>query len=295
MTWYEDWQSLAARIEGLRTAVEFLALTMQVKREDPVKIIDESIAPEFKTIIAYVQQIGKTYRDEIPPAALQALNRFVGGSWGQQVDNRNHGNTRIQPVSALVAFRSEFEYLIRDVEIAKRNLVELAFEHLRRQLVVDEEILKKWQDAFRDHETHCERLGAVHLLSYGIWAFKISTTGAATDLVFPEPIDRFRAISRRIARAHVLTEWKRVRSIGNLVKDAKIAREQTQIYTAGVLGDLELKNTRYIVLVIDFNEPGSIDDVTAGAVVYKHIILSVKPAAPASKQARSRAARKMKD
>jgi hypothetical protein len=89
----------------------------------------------------------------------------------------------------LAAFRSEFEYLLQDHEVESRSAVELAFEHLRRLIVVDDQVRKKWQAGFEQHETHCERLGSVHLLSHGIWAFKVATGGAATDLVFPEPIE----------------------------------------------------------------------------------------------------------
>jgi len=38
--------------------------------------------------------------------------------------------------------------------------------------------------------TTCTPFEAVHLLSQGILAFKVSGIGAATDLVFPVPVDR---------------------------------------------------------------------------------------------------------
>jgi hypothetical protein len=294
MTWTEDWESLAARIDGLIRAGEYLTHTLGVANEDPYTVINNAIAPEFKEVTECIEQIGHAYRDELPPAAIKALDRFVSRNWHQYVTKQVGKISRLQPISALAAFRSEFEYLIRDIEIATRNLVDLAFEHLRRQLVVDEEIRGKWQIAFSVHETHCERLGAVHLLSHGIWAFKISSAGAATDLVFPEPVERYTKLSRRIARAQVLTEWKRTQSIDDIDMDAKTARQQTQIYTAGALGDLELKNTRYIVLVIGFDDPGPIDDVVENSVTYRHVLISVKQAPRASEQARSRASGRLR-
>ena len=292
MTWTEDWESLAARIDGLLRAGKFLTNTFGVANEDAYSVISNSIAPEFREITECIEQLGRAYRDELPATALKALDRFVSRKWQERVTNQAGKISRIQPLSALAAFRSEFGYLIRDIEIAKRNLVELAFEHLRRQLVVDEEIRGKWTRAFNDHETRCEQLGAVHLLSHGIWAFKISSTKAATDLVFPEPVERYSKLSRRVARAQVLTEWKRVRSIGALDKQKETARKQTQIYTAGAMGDLELKNTRYIVLVTGFQDPGPIEDVVENSVTYRHIVISVNHASPASEQARSRSSQR---
>ena len=48
---------------------------------------------------------------------------------------------------------TEFEYLIRDRELEARTLTELAFEHLGRLLVVDEDTKAKWSKAFDSHET----------------------------------------------------------------------------------------------------------------------------------------------
>ena len=154
-------------------------------------------------------------------------------------------------LAPLAAFRSEFEYLIRDAEIEGRSLTELAFEHLRRQIVVDKDVRKKWNAAFNRRETACERLGAVHLLSHGIWAFKITAPGAATDLVYGDPLSGRGIVMNRIARALVLTEWKLVKQADDIDGKAQEGRKQTALYAAGVLGDLELKRTRYVVLVCE--------------------------------------------
>jgi hypothetical protein len=141
----------------------------------------------------------------------------------------------------------------------------MAFEHLRRQLMVDEDIRKKWQDAFGKHETACEKLGAIHLLSHGIWAFKVIASGGATDLVFGDPVENYAKMMRRTARALVLTEWKLIKRQDEITTKAQQARDQAQIYSGGVLGDAELKRTRYVVLVCqsDLTPP---DDTSIGAV-----------------------------
>jgi hypothetical protein len=149
----------------------------------------------------------------LPVKAVEALKRYESHDWYGKVKNAggSDANHAIQVLAPLGAFRSEFDYLISDTEIESRNITELAFEHLQRLIVVDDEIRTKWKSAYSKHETVCEQLGAVHLLGHGIWAFKAESKGA-TDLVFGDPIDRHVPTTRRIARALVLTEWKLVKN-----------------------------------------------------------------------------------
>ncbi len=119
----------------------------------------------------------------------------------------------------------------------------------------------------------------MHLLGHGIWAFKVHAIRGATDLVFGDPIQQSSTIIRRTARALVLTEWKLVKHDNELVKKASEARKQAEEYTAGVLGDLELKSTRYIVLVTN-TQLAPIPDKTEGRVTYRHIAIPVRPKVP---------------
>lgn len=292
MTWLEQWRNLAARIDGLIRAGEFLASAINAMQSDGIRGIDyfdcvkQSILPERDAIIVEIECLGKIYASVLPQQASAALNEYVARN---EVKNQMSGVIGIQLLAPLASFRSQFEYLIRDAEVEGRSLTELAFEHLRRQLVVDEDIRKKWQDAFKKHEPACERLGAVHLLSHGIWAFKVVAPGGATDLVFDDPVERHAEIMRRTARALVLTEWKLIKSQNEMTTKAQEAREQAEIYSGGVLGDAELKRTRYIVLVcqLDLLPP---DDVSIGAVTYRHVLLLTSPMAP-STMARGRRSR----
>ena len=181
-------------------------------------------------------------------------------------------------------FRARFEYLIRDSEIEACNITELAFHHLRRLIAVDSDEQKKWMIAFGVGETACEKLGAVHLLAHRIWAFKVKGSHAETDLVFGETENLEPTQIRRIVRAMVLTEWKVVRDPAQTERKAAEARKETDEYQAGVLGDLELKRTRYIVLVGErrLRPPA---DVEQNGVVYRHIWIPVDPERP-SKAAR---------
>lgn len=292
MTWLEQWRNLAARIDGLIRAGEFLASAINAMQSDGVRSIDyfdcvkQSILPERDAIIVEIECLGKTYASVLPQQASAALNKYVERN---EIKNQPSGVIGIQLLAPLASFRSQFEYLIRDAETEGRSLTELAFEHLRRQLVVDKDIRKKWKAAFEERETACERLGAVHLLSHGIWAFKFLAIGGATDLVFGDPVEKYAVIARRAARALVLTEWKLVESQDEVMIKAQEARKQAKIYSGGVLGDAELKRTRYVVLVCK-SELTPPDDVSDGAVTYRHVLLPTSPKNP-STMARSRRSR----
>jgi hypothetical protein len=288
MTWLQQWRDLAARIDGLIRAGEFLVSAFKVNSADAFSVVRKSLLPELVAIIGEIEELGKTYASELPQQAFVALRKYVDQGWGKSF---NDGPIDIQTLAPLASFRSQFEYLIRDAEAEGRSLTELAFEHLRRQLVVDKDIRKKWQDAFKTHETACERLGAVHLLSHGIWAFKIVAPGGATDLVFGDPVEQHAEVMRRTARALVLTEWKLIKRPDEITTKAQEARDQAAIYSGGVLGDAELKGTRYIVLVCesDLTPP---DDVSVGAVTHRHVLLPTNPKSPSTVARSQRSRRK---
>ena len=292
MTWLEQWRALAARIDGLIRAGEFLVSAFRVNGTDNFEVFKHSFLPELVAVSTEIEQFGKIYAGELPQKASEALQKYIALQSGitQLWQGRNNiGPVDIQALAPLASFRSQFEYLIRDSEVEGRNLTELAFEHLRRQLVVDADVRTKWQNAFKRHETACERLGAVHLLSHGIWAFKFVAPGGATDLVFGDPIEQHAQVVRRTARALVLTEWKLVKPPNKITVKAEEGRNQAALYSAGVLGDAELKRTRYVVLVCK-SELTPPDDVIVGVVTYRHVVLPVSPKAP-STMARSQKGR----
>jgi hypothetical protein len=221
-----------------------------------------------------IRKFHDDHGSELPSGAAMALNRFLE-TWGVHHHAMSGGEVHnVQDVVPFAVFRSEFDYLIRDTEFEARALTELAFEHLRRILAVDTDASRVWGEAFK-HETRCEKLGAVHLLSHGIWAFKVVQTGA-TDLVFGEPIEKEEQLIRRTARALVLTEWKLVREGSELEEKAEEGRRQIELYARGVLGDLQLKKTRYVVLVSEKNLP-MLDDQVINGVTYRHVVLPFNP------------------
>jgi len=287
MTWHERWRALAARIDGLIRAVEFLATAFKVSSADNFRVLPNSFKPELDAITTEIEQMRTMYASELPENASRAIKRYLDGKWNMNLKEGQEGKVGIQAFAPLAAFRSELEYLVRDSEVEGRSLTELAFEHLRRQLVVDDAVREKWRKAYNDHETACEKLGGVHLLSHGIWAFKVSAPGGATDLVFADPLDQRLQVARRVARALVLTEWKLVRESDKIESKAGEARAQASNYIAGVLGDIEVRRTRYIILVCKSDSPPPAD-VPVNGIVYRHIVIATNPQVP------SAAARKRK-
>jgi len=107
----------------------------------------------------------------------------------------------------LAAFDTEMSFLLSDVQQHLRSRSERAFAHLQRVIVVDQQFREKWKSALREGEVACEKLGAVHLLLHGIWAFKVDAAGERTHLVFQDPAGDLLA-EQHYADALVLTEWK---------------------------------------------------------------------------------------
>jgi hypothetical protein len=151
---------------------------------------------------------------------------------------------------------------------------------LQRLLVVDEDVRAKWKRAYEHGgEPPCERLGAVHLLWHGIYAFKVNAAGARTDLVFNEPLER--SFERRGVEGLVLTEWK-VADAKNGVGRFEEGRTQAKLYKDGPLVASELTAYRYVVVVSLEDLPhGSVpDDLMLDGVVYRHINIAIEPKSP---------------
>ena len=280
MAWVEHWRALSLRIEALLRAGELFTTMLEASgRVDHFNIIGKTFLPELTSLTEELRKFQATNGEGLPVAARKALDDYFARN---AVGGLNAG--QLQALVPLALLRSQFDYAIRDTEVVGRNLVELAFEHLRRSIVVNPSIAELWATALA-HETHCEQLGAVHLLAHGIWAFKVNATGGATDLVFAEPLARELDRVQRTANTIVLTEWKVVRESDNLAAKAAEARLQTKAYASGVLGTLELKRTRYIVLVVakEAEEP---PDVIEESLRYRHVVLSVHPTAPSQRARR---------
>lgn len=276
----EEWRVLSARIEGLMRASELAASVLKIRTSDEYRVVEDFLVPEMNTLVQELRQFKTEHVGTLPREAASSLDRFLT-KWQKQ-PTVNEVEQRLLLAVRLGVFRSEFEFLLSDSELLATSATERTFEHLNRLLTVDDQVRARWKSAFEESgEVACERLGAVHLLHHGIWAFKVGTKDAATDLVFDEPIEPYLSQARRVAHALVLTEWKTVKDKGEIEKKAGEARKQAEQYAGGALGGLELRSTRYVVLVsrddIDEAPP---DVMGAGGVRYRHIAIPIERPTP---------------
>jgi hypothetical protein len=227
------------------------------------------------------------YKNVMPPMAIDALDRFENW-WNETAKLNTNGLEGVMAYTAILAsFRSEFDHLFADCESIIRNRAALAFLHLQRSLVVDPGLRNKWEDAFAEKtgELSCERLGAVHLLSHGVYAFKTDAIGERTDLILGNRL----VVDDDIAAGTsglVLTEWKLVRDADKPEAQRIIAKKQASRYSEGPLAGFELSSERYLVLVgqKEFTVTPHERD---GAILYKSIPIVLNREVPSKAASRA--------
>ena len=269
MSWKTEWRALSDRIQGVVEAAWY------VRPEGPSvsgSAHDEGVLRIACEVADALCAFYLRHHETVPRVVAPIFN-FNGG-----VDSHLRGSLR-KMVPELILVRSEIDYILADTQVGIRLLVERAFEHLQRLIVADDDFRQKWVKAFQKGETACEKLGASHLLSHGIWAFKANSEGERTDLVLGEPIRDINKIER-VAEGLVLTEWKLVRGKSDLIRQAQRAWAQAERYVAGSLAGFELASRRYIVLVSKTTDCSGISNVEVPGATYQHIGIQVLPSSP---------------
>jgi hypothetical protein len=288
MSYVEQWNAIAARIRSLGRVAELYAQFMIVRNEDGFSV-GRALVDQSRSILDTLKNFRQSFHATLPPDAKACLDRFINERENviRSEDWRVGNDVKIGPV-LLTAFEVEMSFLLSDTQEVIRARSERAFLHLQRLLAVDADFSDKWRAAFEEGgERHCEKLGAVHLLWHGIFAFKIAALGAGTDLVFPdEPIEA--SLAQRGIEGLVLTEWK-VADEGNAASRFQEARNQAQLYQQGPLVSSELTGYRYAIAVSLTNlaREAVPDDMVIGGVVYRHINIAIGPKDP-SVQARAK-------
>jgi hypothetical protein len=281
MNYRYQWQIIASRVRGLMQAAELHSRFLSVRSSDSFGRT-ERLREEGERIIAEVSSFRDRFKQSLPPAVLDRIEEFKKKASPLFQKASGTPDSREETVWAalvtLSAFEPEISFLLADVQQAIRSRSELAFAHLQRSIVVDGDFRKKWQDAFSSGEVACEALGAVHLLSHGIWAFKVSAEGERTDLVYQEAAARFEH-EQGHADGLVLTEWKKAASREQAEGKFKEARDQAHRYGRGVLAGNELTNYRFAIVVSEEQVPIP-DDISYEGIVYRHINIAVKPKPP---------------
>jgi len=203
--WQDEWKMLSSRIVGLSDSTKIALQGASVVGRDQSGVTNELIEHADR-IVDVLENFSKRHGEVLPREATQCLGQFIE-YYRYRLTHATLIAGAAGRVPALMSFRAEFEYFLRDSEAVAISLVDRAFVHLQRSLIVDSYLQAEWAKAFREGELDCEARGAVHLLAHGVWAFKASAEGERTDLVLRSPLTDLPNI-RRIAQALVLTEWK---------------------------------------------------------------------------------------
>lgn len=183
---------------------------------------------------------------------------------------------------ALGCLGATVDGLLHDEEAPVEAAVEVAFTHLQRSIVVDEDLRKRWQTAFDGGEVACEKLGGVHLLQHGLWGFKTDAAGERSDLVLGQHGSAIDQRSLQGARGLILTEWKKIGvgdSPSSIESKVSSARKQLSAYTAGSLAGVELRRVRYVVLVSQTQQPAR-PDLVADTHATRFVNIAVDPQTP---------------
>lgn len=280
MTYAAQWKALSSRIRGLTQAGELHARYLAVRLSDSHGR-SRRLQEHSASVLSALEAFKDRFRQILPPAALASVNRFTDKAGPLIRDTSGTSDSHQERVWAamvmLAAFETEMSFVLSDTQEVIRTRSERAFVHLQRSIVADPEFRGKWATAFKDGEVACEKLGAVHLLLHGIWAFKVDA-GARTDLVFQEPVKDL-SDTERYSDGIVLTEWKVARTKNDAPKQFKSARSQAERYVQGVLAGNELTSYRYIVVVTQ-QQVDVPADLAKDDVVYQHINIAVDPQPP---------------
>lgn len=275
MVWQIEWKKIDSRISGFLSSVEifFNGLT---GHGDHYGVSNNYVLPNADSIVKDLRLFSASYAENIPEGAKKSIDDF--NTKFSSHNGRYNGLPGMHAVSTMLAgFRSEFNFCISGLDVQIKGTVERSLIHLQRSIVVEEAVQKKWIEAFEKGEPACERLGSIHLLGSGIWAFKAHGEGARTDLILGSPIDTKEVV--RSESALVLTEWKLAKSKEKISDKITQATKQCNLYSNGILAGFELSSYRYIIIVSEEQEEMPSDNVQ-GIITYRHVNIAVKPSSP---------------
>jgi len=283
MPWKQHWEMLYARIDGLIDLGHLYAASGGAQEYHGASNL--TLVPQAKAILPLIQQFHDQYKAVLPASAKEVLERFLHNERSARNFEPGNGVSGLQGaiflVGLLASFRGELAYHLSDREVAVLRRIDRAFVHLIRSIVADSEVRAKWRQAFSVHETRCEALGAAHLLSHGIWAFKAHAQGGRTDLILggPPSLDEV----RRVAEGLVLTEWKRLQDGEAPQEKALAARAQAEQYAERTLAGFEIESRRFLILVSrKLISPLPEAPAAASGACYEVINIPVEPDVPST-------------
>ena len=281
MNYVDEWRNISARIKGLMEAGKLHAQFSSIYIDDPYNRKGQ-IESQCRYVFKGIQEYVNNFSYSIPAESKVVIDAFVKKNESNFHSKTIDNFTTSTLLVSLSTFETQLTYLFSNSQESIKAITERAFHHLNRTIIVDGDIKQKWNDAFDKGETECEKLGAVHLLSHGIWAFKADATGARTDLVYQEPA-RMNDREFGVMEGLVLTEWKLYREKKNLDELINNAVKQAKRYKIGVLGGNELRDCIYIVIVSEKEIPIP-DPRVEDSVTFRFVNIIVDPDIPSKPQ-----------
>ena len=284
MTYADDWKALSSRIRGLMQAGELHARFLGIRSGDSYGRA-RRLREQCERILSALETYRDAHKSDLPHAVLVAITTFIDAHAGLIRDATGTADLLEERVwAALVllgGFETEISFLLSNRQEIVQARSERAFAHLQRCIVADGGFREKWQNAFKEGELACEKLGGTHLLLHGIYAFKINAAGERTDLVFQD-ITGDLTDEQRYADGFVLTEWKIASSDAEAAKQFLVAKTQADRYAKGALGGSELTGYRYLIVVSN-DQVRVPADIAEGTVTYRHLNIAVQPKAPSGR------------
>jgi len=271
----QEWLDISGAVEGLRSAWRDYHQQIRGGGSDSFALSEQLFSPVAIQCFRNLVQLLRDNVAKLPPHAREVLE------WTSQQEpllKPSGGGQRTAALVAMVAaLKTEVENLLRAPDVRAVPIIERAFLHLQRSIVVDPSVQQAWHKAFRQGEVFCEALGALHLLQHGIWAFKAHAHGARTDLILNQPVTE--ADATGVAAYLLLTEWKLVREGDDPESKVREALRQAQEYGDGVLGGVELTTHRYLILVSQA-QLQRLPDRMEGKVLYRVANVAIRPTTP---------------
>lgn len=278
--WENEWAAISQDLSAFQEVAQvYLNLYAQWPKKDQYSQKDSIIA-QAKRLYDRVRTFSQVNEGFLPATTKQWLDRFVKELDSKEVFTHPATTPLVEDVYfPLTIVKAEVDKFLPREQMAIRSISERAFLHLARLLAVSEPVRMIWKQAFACGEPALERLGAIHLLSHGIWAFKADTIRARTDLILADKgIDLHEV--ERTGTSLVLTEWKRAEPERTMGEARTQALAQTKIYRWGPLAGYELSKRAFLVLVSMRSSQHAQAEFEEEGVVYRCIHLEIEPDAP---------------
>jgi hypothetical protein len=278
---YYEWNKLSIKIKSLIQVSTFYFNHFDLRTtNDSVGIFKHSICPSVHQCCTLIKDFSEnTKHDSFFTNVHEILLKFISDN-EDAIDPKAKALERQNAFKVLVnlaLLETTITYYLTNTQTRIRKNIEIAFQHLQRQLISDEAIKSQWQKEDMK-ETDFEKLGGSHLLLHKIWGFKANASGERTDLVLSEKINEDDPLLQAVDSL-VLTEWKhdtKTTPVGKLIDQAK---KQAARYAYGSLGSIELSNYCYLVIVSSDCLEKQVDIIEDGRT-YRVINIALSPKTP---------------